>query len=58
MRFYKKIPPGRLRSIKPTLADRWVPCLRIHAPSSNLRGRTHDGEVCNRPANTGFPLND
>ena len=28
-----KIPPGRLRSIKPTLTDRWVPCLRNHCLS-------------------------
>ena len=27
MQCYKKIPPGRLRSIKPTLTDRWAKLL-------------------------------
>jgi len=40
---YKKIPPGRLRSIKPTLTDRWVPCLRVRASSSSLHGRPMTG---------------
>ena len=43
MHFDKKIPPGRLRSIKPTLTDRWVPCRRIHASSSSLHGRPMAG---------------